>query len=62
MIFFAIVDILKAITVGSLAAYNFNEHSCEVGKIVIGDESAHGRGKGYKALLMAIKGDRKSVV
>lgn len=34
--------------------YNFNNDSCEVGKIVIGDSSSHGKGIGYKSLLLVI--------
>jgi len=53
-LFFAIVDKDRRATVGSAALYNFNNNSCEVGKIVVGDSSSHGKGIGYRSLLLAI--------
>ena len=53
-LFFTIVDKGRETTVGSAALYNFDTDSCEVGKIVIGDPSSHGKGIGYKSLLLAI--------
>ena len=35
--------------VGSLSLYNFHEDSCEFGKILIGDNEAHGRRIGVNA-------------
>ena len=53
-VFFTIVDKERKVTVGSAALYNFDNDSCEVGKIVIGDSSSHGKGIGYRSLLLAI--------
>ena len=52
---FAIVDedIVKGI-VGSVAIYDFNGEEAEVGKILIGDDRAHGRGMGRKAMVLAM--------
>ena len=52
---FAIVDnrIAKGI-VGSVSLYGINHGMAEVGKILIGDSRAHGRGIGRKALVMAM--------
>ena len=54
-IIFAIVETkqLKRM-VGSVALYNFNDDTAEVGKIQIGDEAAHGMGIGRKSLVMAM--------
>ncbi len=41
--------------VGSVALYDFNDTVAEIGKIQIGDDEAHGKGIGRKALLMASK-------
>ena len=40
--------------VGSLSLYNFKDNEAEIGKIVVGDESAHGMGIGKKAFLAAM--------
>lgn len=53
-LFFAIIDKDLRKTVGTVALYNFFNNSCEVGKIMIGDPYSHGKGMGYKALLLAI--------
>lgn len=53
-LFFTIVDKEREATVGSVALYNFGNDRCEVGKIVIGDSSSHGKGIGYRSLLLAI--------
>lgn len=52
---FAIVDnkIAKGI-VGSVSLYGIKNGTAEVGKILIGDSRAHGRGIGRKALVMAM--------
>ena len=52
---FAIVDntIAKGI-VGSVSLYEIKAGTAEVGKILIGDTRAHGRGIGRKALVMAM--------
>lgn len=52
---FAIVDnqVVKGI-VGSVSLYGINNQTAEVGKILIGDSRAHGRGIGRKALVMAM--------
>ena len=43
--------------VGSLALYNWDKatKTCEIGKIQIGDNEAHGKGIGRKALVMTMK-------
>lgn len=43
--------------VGSLALYHLDskKESCEIGKILIGDSEAHGRGMGRKSFVMAMK-------
>lgn len=53
-LFFSIVDKERKTTVGSVALYNFNKDSCDVGKIIIGDPASHGKGIGYRSLLLAI--------
>lgn len=40
--------------VGSLSLYHFAENQVEIGKIIIGDPEAHGRGIGRRAFLMAM--------
>lgn len=40
--------------VGSLSLYNFSNNEVEIGKIVVGDEAAHGMGIGKKAFLSAM--------
>ena len=55
---FAIEDTgeLKRV-VGSLSLYDWDKeaHTCEIGKIQIGDSAAHGKGIGRKTLVMAMK-------
>ena len=41
--------------VGSVSLYDFNADTAEIGKILIGDPEAHGRGIGRLSLLMAMK-------
>ena len=41
--------------VGSLSLYDFNGDEAEIGKILIGDSEAHGRGIGRFSLVMAMK-------
>lgn len=41
--------------VGSLSLYNFHDDQAEFGKILIGDNAAHGKGVGYSALNAALK-------
>lgn len=41
--------------VGSLSLYNFKDESCLFGKILIGDNDAHGRKVGINATVAAIK-------
>lgn len=53
-LFFAILNKEKNSPIGSVALYNLRDNKCDVGKIVIGDSSAHGKGIGYRALLLAI--------
>lgn len=40
--------------VGTIAIYGFNQHTAEIGKIVIGDSDAHGKRIGYKAVLLVV--------
>ena len=53
---FAIVEIcdLNRI-VGSLCLYDFSQDSCFFGKILVGDEEAHGRKIGLNATKAAVK-------
>ncbi len=53
-LFFAVIDKRDERVVGSVALYSFSDGACEVGKIVVGDPSAHGRGVGYGSLLLAM--------
>ena len=46
-------QLLKRV-VGSISIYGFQEDQAEIGKIVIGDEEAHGKQVGYRALLLAL--------
>lgn len=41
--------------VGSLSLYNFSGDTAEFGKILIGDEEAHGKKIGYNATIAALK-------
>ena len=41
--------------VGSVSLYNFNGETAEIGKILIGDADAHGRGIGRLSLVMAMR-------
>lgn len=40
--------------VGSVALYNFNGDTAEIGRIQVGDPKAHGRGIGEKSFVMAL--------
>lgn len=40
--------------VGSVALYNFRGKTAEYGKIMVGDEEAHGRGIGRKAIMLCL--------
>lgn len=41
--------------VGSLSLYEFHDKQAEFGKILIGDEDAHGKSVGYHAILAVLK-------
>lgn len=41
--------------VGSLSLYDFQDQHAEFGKILIGDEQAHGKSVGYHAILAVLK-------
>ena len=41
--------------VGSLSLYNFSDDTAEFGKILIGDEEAHGKKVGYNATVAALR-------
>lgn len=47
-------DSLKQV-VGSLALYNFSDTSCELGKIMVGHDNAHGKKVGLNAVISALK-------
>ena len=53
-LFFAVVDKGKNLVIGTVALYSFNGKSCEVGRILIGDSTSHGKGIGYKSLILAM--------
>lgn len=53
-VFFAVEDLIAQAAIGTVALYGFEGLSCSVGKIVIGEPSARGKGIGYQALLMAL--------
>ena len=52
--FFVIIDKESNRVIGSVALYNIEGQSCEIGKVVIGDNSAHGKGMGYNSFLLAM--------
>ena len=52
--FFVIIDKGLDRVIGSVALYNINGQNCEIGKVVIGDNSAHGKGMGYNSFLLAM--------
>lgn len=54
ILFFSIIVKERDAVVGSVAVYGMHEGQCEVGRIVIGDSSVHGKGIGYGSLLMAM--------
>lgn len=47
-------QVLKRV-VGSLSLYEFHDKQAEFGKILIGDEEAHGKSVGYHAILAVLK-------
>ena len=51
---FSVIDKSNNNMVGSVALYGFKNGVCSVGKIVIGDISARGKGIGYGSLLLAM--------
>ncbi|MCM1096820.1 MAG: GNAT family N-acetyltransferase [Ruminococcus flavefaciens] len=55
VIFFAVIDMERDQTIGTVALYNFEKEVCKVGKIVIGDATERGRNLGYRSLLLAMK-------
>ncbi|MCM1188415.1 MAG: GNAT family N-acetyltransferase [bacterium] len=55
IIFFAVIDMEKDQTIGTVALYHFEKEVCKVGKIVIGDATERGRNLGYRSLLLAMK-------
>lgn len=54
VVFFA-VDYRRCRTVGSIALYEFEGETCQIGKVVIGEKSAGGQGLGLKAFLMTAR-------
>lgn len=52
--FFVIIEKTSNKVVGSVALYNIDGRKCEIGKVVIGDYSAHGKGMGYNSFLLAM--------
>lgn len=53
-IFFAVIERERNVVIGSVALYDFKEHQCAVGKIVIGDKLSQGKGAGYSSLILAL--------
>lgn len=53
-IIFAVIDRERKAVIGSVALYDFKDHQCAVGKIVIGDKLSHGKGAGYTSLILAL--------
>ena len=41
--------------IGSISLYNINDKKAEIGRFMIGDESARGKGYGYLAMLMTME-------
>lgn len=54
VLFFTIVHAKEKRCIGTVALYDFEGDSCEIGKIVIGDNSMQGKGVGYRSALMAM--------
>ena len=52
--FFVIIDKEEDKVIGSIALYNICGEDCEIGKIVIGENSAHGKGMGYNSFLLTM--------
>lgn len=52
--FWVIVDKSANKVIGSLAIYSVENNTCEIGKVVIGDKTSHGKGLGYNSLLLAM--------
>lgn len=53
-IFFEILEIVRLHrVVGSVAIYNFDGDTAEIGRIVVGDPAAHGMKAGYTGMLLA---------
>lgn len=42
-------------TIGSLSLYDVEKSTGEIGKFMIGDSMAHGKGYGYRAFIMVLK-------
>ena len=53
-LFFAIKDGETGKTIGTVALYHLMQNCCEIGKIVIGDDAARGRGMGTRAVFLAL--------
>ena len=51
--YWAIVENYK--TIGALSIYDISDTNAEIGRIMIGDINARGKGYGYKSLIMAMK-------
>ena len=54
VLFFTIAHTKENRCIGTVALYDFEGDSCELGKIVIGDDTMHGKGVGYRSALMAM--------
>ncbi len=51
---FFIINLRGIGPVGALALYNFRDHKCEIGKIVIGEVAARGKNVGKYSFLMVM--------
>lgn len=53
-ILFFTLDYKQIRTVGSIALYNFQTNTCQIGKVLIGNPEMRRRGLGYGAFLLAM--------
>lgn len=53
-IIFAVIDRERKAVIGSVALYDFKDHQCTIGKIVVGDKLSQGKGAGYSSLIVAL--------
>lgn len=53
-LFFVTIDRQRNTVIGSVALYDFRDNKCTIGKIVIGDKLAQGKGAGHSSLVLAL--------